>query len=363
MLSCLCALVPAFAPSSDWKLVSKGMAKSTLGISAMNSSTVFLAGNGGTIANGPFVAVSTDSGQSWAAIQGVSESNMMLCNVVKVSSSGLRVAGGVTLVKEAIARSAAGADLMGSSFAAASDKDTFATQNIEAAHGSIFLTGEWNHNADGSKCSTPASPQCSGVAVADESAFPAASFAHIDWHGTDEPGVDARYGAFPSPTTWYVAGGMWPSAAAAAHALGHIERPKARRTVNRRDGPLDQYRALITKTTDGGKSWTTVFNDTGFNSSFAFYHAGATRHDGVSCVLENVDISRSSKIRGVKEFSDSSVIATRFRAPTRTPAGQRPSAQRPSAPTRALRTARSFTTPTTAVSPGRSSTSPTRCRC
>ena len=92
-------------PAKDWRLVAHGMAKTSLGLSAVNGTTLFLAGGGGSIANGPFVAVSTDSGSSWSALDGVDESKMLLCNVVRAAPSGLVVASGVTLGKEAVARS------------------------------------------------------------------------------------------------------------------------------------------------------------------------------------------------------------------------------------------------------------------
>ena len=63
----------------------------------------------------------------------------------------------------------------------------------------------------GTACSTDASPQCSGVLVADESDFPAAEFTHALWGGTDEAGVDARYGAFPSEDVWFHA--AWDASA------------------------------------------------------------------------------------------------------------------------------------------------------
>ena len=276
--------VSADPPAAQgWTLVSTGMSKTSIGLSAVNASTIYLAGGGGSVAQGPDVAMSNDGGKSWSEVPGFSG---MLSNVVKVSpTTGMRVSAGVTL-KGPVAFSAAGDDGL-SALQAASTKDAFSTQNIEAAHAKIFITGEWNHNADGSVCSVPASPQCSGVFVADESDFPDAKFDHVDWAGTDEAGVDARYGAYPTPTTWYVAGGMWPSAGAAQYAANRgrassaSRPPRAERRVNLRDGPLDGYRALITKTTDGGKSWATVFNDTGFNSSFGFYF------NQIACADEN----------------------------------------------------------------------------
>ena len=296
VLPLLSLSIPAATPSSaaGWKLVTSGIAKTSLGLSALNSSTIYLAGGGGTIAEGAFVAVSTDAGASWEAIPETGARSMSLSNVVKVMpGTGLRVAAGVTFFGGPVAFSASGADTT-AVFKAVPAKDVFSTQSLEAAHGKVFITGEWNHWGNGSVCTTPVSPQCSGVFVADASTFPDAKFSRVLWGGTDEPGVDARYGAFPTPTTWYVSGGMWPSSAAAGYAanLARGMPPSAasrsrptggERRVNRREGPLDGYRALITKTTDGGKTWATVFNDTGFNSSFAFYFNQIACADEMTC--------------------------------------------------------------------------------
>ena len=218
--------------------------------------------------------------------------------------AGLVVSAGVSVRQDPAAFSSSDHATM----VAVPKKDTVSTQNVEAAHGKVFITAEWNHWANGSICTTDISPQrsgravsksgvaspprskrsrvaaakqaesrrrrgerrgwfgtkkagvaapprrttcqsgvrttwticgprrlrlaitcptvaaaastrppahrpacgpgrfpprCSGVLVADEADFPDAEFEHALWGGTDFPGVDARYGAFPSATTWY----------------------------------------------------------------------------------------------------------------------------------------------------------------
>jgi len=97
--------------------------------------------------------------------------------------------------------------------------------------------------------------------------------------------TDARYGAFPTDNTWYVAGGEWPGEGSDDDPTdddpqdldaGKVYR--ARKTVFQKPNgylprkytprksapaPTNPYQAQITKTTDGGNTWTTVFNDTG----------------------------------------------------------------------------------------------------
>ncbi len=100
--------------------------------------------------------------------------------------------------------------------------------------------------------------------------------------------TDARYGAFPSPTTWYVAAGEWPASpsssppppmarqpsmvvedapAAVSRAnplrksIFQDENGRIPRHFNPKMMPRDTtgYKAQILKTNDGGNTWTTLF--------------------------------------------------------------------------------------------------------
>jgi len=93
--------------------------------------------------------------------------------------------------------------------------------------------------------------------------------------------TSARYGSYPSANTWYLSAGMWPETkgekvAAGTHKLTQRIRlhrdpitgkhtPSfrlydAQEELAPRDGT---YQAAIAKTTDGGKTWNTVFWDEG----------------------------------------------------------------------------------------------------
>jgi photosystem II stability/assembly factor-like uncharacterized protein len=99
--------------------------------------------------------------------------------------------------------------------------------------------------------------------------------------GTTGMTTQARYGAFPSATTWYVSGGEWPRR---QHAIGtheslvrelssriHYVRSDAgyQQRVTDVNAPLHDetdpngWKAQIIKSTDGGKTWTTVFSSDG----------------------------------------------------------------------------------------------------
>jgi len=90
----------------------------------------------------------------------------------------------------------------------------------------------------------------------------------------------ARYGSYPSSTTWFVALGIWPEDLEWDHdpeavvLSRNIRRHKTKGIQFRHLMPKTEggsrkllqtypYTAGIARTTDGGKTWTTVFNDTG----------------------------------------------------------------------------------------------------
>jgi hypothetical protein len=124
---------------------------------------------------------------------------------------------------------------------------------------SYAYVSEFNAYTNGTKCSHgDVSPQCSGVLLTRDGGY---TYEHIDWGGTDGAGTDASSGAFPSPDVWYVAGGFVQSCSG---------------------GPLC-FKAYITKTTDGGKTFKTVHNVT---ATAADAGAGVGSMTDISCVDE-----------------------------------------------------------------------------
>jgi len=89
----------------------------------------------------------------------------------------------------------------------------------------------------------------------------------------------ARYGSFPSPTTWFIAAGIWPELSEwdsdpEAHVLSSYVRRhntkgyqfKRMMDTSRSSRRLLQsvpYEAVISRTTDGGKTFQVVYNNTG----------------------------------------------------------------------------------------------------
>jgi len=119
--------------------------------------------------------------------------------------------------------------------------------------------------------------------------------------------TEARYAAFPSTSVWYIAAGEWPNTAKSTltsskpAAAGGI--PRARKSVFQDENgrfpahyiPSERknlgddigYKAQIVKTTDGGKTWTTVFAQ---NNTFYFNGIDCTSETHCCAVAESADL-------------------------------------------------------------------------
>jgi hypothetical protein len=95
--------------------------------------------------------------------------------------------------------------------------------------------------------------------------------------------TDARYGAYPTSSTWYVSAGQWPEQSLnrqlvndEEHAVKHLTKrvrvdysKKAQTGSGSVLGPradpsnAGQWNAQIAKTTDAGKTWSSVYYDEG----------------------------------------------------------------------------------------------------
>jgi len=99
----------------------------------------------------------------------------------------------------------------------------------------------------------------------------------------------ARYGAFPSATTWFVSAGQWPGGEVAGdnnadssiitrkmtkHLHYHFDKETQKYSHSWHTGELSgpendfEWQAQIVKTTDGGKTWSTVF----YNHSHYYFN-------------------------------------------------------------------------------------------
>mmetsp|Transcript_110234 Transcript_110234/g.321022 ORF Transcript_110234/g.321022 Transcript_110234/m.321022 type:complete len:387 (-) Transcript_110234:119-1279(-) len=112
------------------------------------------------------------------------------------------------------------------------------------------------------------------------------------WNSYEIDGAQyARYGDFPSATTWYVTEGGWPTGAGAeafAHAAPNLEEGyelSANIRVGKQDNSNKKastgYTANIWKTSDGGKTFEKVFSSAATDS---FYFNAISCGSETSCV-------------------------------------------------------------------------------
>jgi photosystem II stability/assembly factor-like uncharacterized protein len=88
---------------------------------------------------------------------------------------------------------------------------------------------------------------------------------------TDVLFTEARYGAYPTDNTWFVAAGEWPQSQEdkkvprKSEFQGKDGRMMLQKGDSRRTAPGNDngYKAQIVKTTDAGNTWTTVFAENG----------------------------------------------------------------------------------------------------
>lgn len=106
----------------------------------------------------------------------------------------------------------------------------------------------------------------------------------------------ARYGAYPTDTTWYVSAGSFPTSNSiqGRHQLSetlHYDMNAGKKMFNFRtvgdavncdEDPTNCFSATIMKTIDGGKSFTTVFQD--INNGSNIYPNGIHCHSEKQCV-------------------------------------------------------------------------------
>jgi len=161
---------------------------------------------------------------------------------------------------------------------------TFATQYSHVKKGwnfSVSDLGLSSQNADdfgdGMSYGVVGSTLSGGQGVAVSTNYGA----HFTFHNISTLQTIARYGAFPSATTWYVSAGQWPGGAEST-ADSNVDSPIVTRQMNKRlhyhynketekyshsfhtgehDTPENsfQWQAQVVKTTDGGKTWKSVF--------------------------------------------------------------------------------------------------------
>jgi len=229
----------------------------------------YLAGDQNGI--GPVILKTTDGGNTYRPCNHSGYSAMFLSIAMGSPTNGV------------VAGLGFGKNLHGIDYT--TDGDTFAwggstefveeSQNVEAikgVKGGFGITGDFN--------------AANGVAVSTDGG--------VNWTNYNCSAESyARYGSFPSANTWYVSAGTWPAydSSKGNNFKTLTQRIRVRQGVGMEVTLSNQtdiqpprrsllqvpgYYAEISKTSDGGKTWNTVFHDIG---NFYF--------NGIDCVDEN----------------------------------------------------------------------------
>lgn len=272
--------------AAEWQTLAPNVMTVALGVSAMDEDTVFVTGgdNGG----GATILKSTDGGSSWNPLPHDRQMMYMSIDVSKESSVG--VAGVLGFYKQ-VAVGSCTQD--GNTFDALPYVPLFSAVQSVGARGKsdLYLVGFWMSSVRDEPKDGIISSHDGGKTLN-----------YNPWTG----GTQARYGSFPTNSTWFISGGSWPADedepiqrgfeqinGVSAYDLNRrvrilrneagdvsfeIRKPKA----TTKSG----YEAVIQKSVDNGKSFQTVFNNTG-----AYYLNGISCVDELACwvVGENDD--------------------------------------------------------------------------
>jgi len=126
------------------------------------------------------------------------------------------------------------------------------------------------------------------------------------WSSSDVPAGYVRYGAFPSENTWYISSGMWNTDEEDADSC-HYKNINARLKIPKvnlnRDAKLQHsirskkiatgenatgWFGTVSKTTDGGKTWTEVFKTDLFKDYIYFNQITCSSNDHCLVAAEGV---------------------------------------------------------------------------
>ena len=253
VLASVCVALGATWTASDIKVTT------LCGVSAVSPSEVFgaMADN----ALGPGLMHSTDSLKTSQYIGPAGSMNMDVAFTSNGKTGAMATVSGILLTQDA------------KNFVKVSTLRGV-SQNVEA-YGSSFL------GATGAFMETTTKKQVNGIAVSSDSG--------ANWNvfdiGLNSTDYAARYGAFPAEKTWYVSSGSWPYDGAkveeGVHKLSarvHLKAQGAEIKAHK-VGSVTGYPGAISKTTDGGATWTKVF-DTESNGYFNQIHC----YDTETCV-------------------------------------------------------------------------------
>jgi len=124
---------------------------------------------------------------------------------------------------------------------------------------------------------------------------------NFKFYNVKELQTSARYGAYPTVSTWYISAGEWPDTRAVDTTDGsrqisrriHIQHknnlqqvvpklhgPRAALPADHPNSNGNSWKAQIVKTDDGGQTWTSVYYDEG---NFYFNYIDCAPNDATHC--------------------------------------------------------------------------------
>jgi len=244
--------------SAEWSVLYENVMAVAIGVSAPDSKTVYV--SGGDNGSGATILKSSDEGSTWQSLSHDFQMMYLDIDVAKGTTSG--IAPGLGLFGKI---SGASYTNDGEVFQSINDPPIFfASQSATAFDSQThFMVASWSKVITGSK---------SGVAASFDGGQ---NLKYYDW-GID---TQARYGSFPSKDLWFVSGGTWP-AELGVRENDPLQLSPRIRLVRHKDGSIsplinthpesmgnnkyeDGYLGVIARTTNGGRTFETVFNDTG----------------------------------------------------------------------------------------------------
>ena len=242
------------ATSLTWKSVPGATHASGIfaGIAALSPTRAVLAGGLNSIGEGVFLLDTTNVKNPLNQTMAITVCKLCMMTAVKFHPDGKRgIAGGEAMLGEPVTYSTldGGESWTPSSVIAKGFNGALGGSDIELVPSSneaddkltwAFVT-EFNSWSNGTVCNRnhfhPTSSQCSGLSMTTDMGN---TYTNLDWMGTDGPDTDAAVASFPAANAWYVGGGL--------------VQPESEQGA--------QWKAIVMKSVDEGKTFQTVLNIT-----------------------------------------------------------------------------------------------------
>jgi photosystem II stability/assembly factor-like uncharacterized protein len=264
MMKAVCVLLSLIAVCSadkTWSIKTENLATVLIGVQFTDANTGFLAAD--VDGEGPAILKTTDGATSWNEAPH-SGSAMMFLDITMGSGQNGVVSGiGLLGIVPGMEYTLNG-NTWNASVDLELDSECQSTEDIAGMVGGFGLAGQYG--------------DANGVAISIDHG---ATYDHVACNLNDS--YPTRYGSFPSPSTWYLTAGMWPDSTGRTvrtpttttrklsqkvsleynHVTGRTRHILNKNRSFDKNPSNDGYTAAITKTTDSGKTWTTVYVDNG----------------------------------------------------------------------------------------------------